>query len=124
MIKLRTGALILFLVFSGLISFPQEKDAGLWLSVNLEKKITPALFVTFTEEVRMNENITEVGTIFSDLGLGYKFGKRFRTSANFRFINKRSLDDSYDNRVRYYFDFVYRERFKPLVIQFRVRVQS
>jgi hypothetical protein len=122
--RILAGFVFLFFTFSGMIAWSQENDAGLWLSVNLEKKITPALSFTFSEEVRMYENITEVGAIFSDIGLSYKFGPRFRISANYRFINKKRLDDSYDNRHRYYFDFTYREKITPLILLFRVRFQS
>jgi hypothetical protein len=118
------GFILLFLTFSGMITWSQENDAGMWLSLNVEKKITPAFSLNFSEEVRMYENITEVGIIFSDIGLAYKFGTRFRISANYRFINKKRLDDSYDNRQRYYFDFTYREKVTPLIIMFRVRFQS
>ena len=124
MIKSRAGILILFLTFSGVIAFSQVNDAGLWLSANIENKITPALSFTFSEELRMNENITEAGSVFSDFGLAYKFGTRFRISANCRFTNKRRVDDSYDNRFRYYFDFTYREKVNPLIFLLRVRVQS
>jgi hypothetical protein len=121
--KLLKGFIFLFLAFSRMISWSQENDAGLWLGLNLEKKITPSLSFTFSEEVRMYENITEVGIIFSDIGLAYKFGTRFRISANYRFINKKRLDDSYDNRQRYYFDFIYREKTPPFILLFRARFQ-
>ena len=122
--KTLKGFIFLFLAFFGMIAYSQENDAGLWLSLNLEKKITPALSINFSEEVRMYENITEIGTIFSDIGIAYKIGNRFKISANYRFINKRRLDDSYDNRNRYYFDFTYREKITPLILLFRVRFQS
>jgi hypothetical protein len=122
--KILTGFVFLFFSFSGMITRSQENDAGLWLSLSLEKKITPALSATFSEEVRLYENITEVGIVFSDIGFAYKFGNRFRISANYRFINKKRLDDSYDNRQRYYFDFIYREKITPLVLLFRARFQS
>jgi hypothetical protein len=122
--KVLKGFILLFLVFSGMTAWSQEKDAGLWLSVNLEKKITPAFTFTFTEEVRMNENITEIGTIFSDFGLAYRLGSRFKISANYRFANKRRIDDSYSNRNSYYFDFTYREKINPLLFLLRARFQS
>lgn len=104
--------------------FSQVNDAGLWLSVNVEKKITPVFSAFFTEEVRMNENISEIGTVFSDLGLYYKIGKRFKLSASYRFSQKRRLDDSYDSRHGYYFDFGYKEKIKPVAVLVRLRYQS
>jgi hypothetical protein len=122
--KTRKVFIILILVFPGFIACSQNNDAGLWLSFNLDKKITPALSLEFSEEVRMYENITEIGTIFSDIGVACKLGNRFRISAHYRFINKKRLNDTYDNRNRYYFDFTYREKITPLILLFRIRFQS
>ncbi len=72
----------------------------------------------------MNENFTELGTFFTDIGLTYKISKNFRISGNYRIIEKRRLDDSYSIRHRYYFDLSYREKFKPIVVQYRIRFQS
>lgn len=116
--------LILFLpFFCGNLS-AQTNDAQLWLGVNLEKKLTPEFSLNFAEELRMNENITEAGTIFSDLGLSYNVTPGFKVSANYRFINKRKPDDSYNIRHRYYFDLSYRYKFMPLVLSVRARYQS
>jgi hypothetical protein len=122
--KILTGIVFLFLAFSGMIAYSQVNDAGLWLSLNVEQKITPAISISFSEEMRMYENITEVGAVFSDIGLTCKFGSRFKISANYRFTNKRRLDDSYDNRQRYYFDFTYREKLTPVILLFRARFLS
>jgi hypothetical protein len=102
----------------------QVHDAGLWVRFNLEKKITPFLSATLREEVRLNENITEVGEIFTDVGLSYRFLKRFEISANYRFSNKREVDDSYDRGHRYYFDLKYKEKIKKFSILLRMRFIS
>lgn len=116
-------AMLLLLISNGRAS-AQTKDAGLWLSVNLEKKLSPAWAVQFSEELRLNENITEAGTIFSDLGISYKLNGNLRASANYRFTNSRRLDNSYDIRHRYYFDLSYRQKLKPIVFNLRGRWQS
>jgi hypothetical protein len=104
--------------------FAQVNDAGLWASLNVEKKITPLLSFNISEEGRMYENINELGTFLTDAGFSYKINKTFRFSANYRFINKRLLNDSYSKRHRYYFDLTIREKFKPVILQFRTRFQS
>lgn len=104
--------------------FAQVNDAGLWLSFNFTKKINPAWSVTLSEELRMDENITEAGTVFSDAGINYKINNRFRVSANYRYINKRRPDVSYDKRHRYYFDFSYRDKFSRIATILRVRYES
>jgi hypothetical protein len=112
------------MILPGKILISQVNDAQLWMNVNLEKKVTPAFSVLFTEEIRMYENITEIGTVFSELGASYRFDKRFKVAATFRFTNKKRVDDSYDSRQRYYFDFIYREKLKPLIVSVRMRFQS
>jgi hypothetical protein len=114
--------LCLFFDAPGLYS--QVNDAGLWISVNAEKKITAAFSACFTEELRMNENITEAGTVFSDIGLYYKIGKRFKVSASYRFTKKRRLDDSYDSRHGFYIDLGFKEKVRPFALLARVRYQS
>lgn len=108
--------------FTGLMA--QTNDAQLWMSAEIEKKLTPKLSLHFSEEMRMNENITEAGTIFSDLGVSYDLAKGLNLSANYRFTDKRRLDDTYSNRHRYYFDLTYKYAPKPVIISLRARVQS
>lgn len=107
-----------------LSSFSQEKDAGLWTSFSVDKKITQALGVSVSEELRFNENISELGTFFTDAGATYKLNDDLRASANYRFINKRKLDDSYSKRHRYYFDLSYRKKIKKITPAIRIRFQS
>ncbi len=114
--------LLMMSAFNGLMA--QTNDAQLWMSAEFEKKLTPKLSLHFSEELRMNENMTEAGTIFSDLGASYDLVKGLSLSANYRFTDKRRLDDTYSNRHRYYFDLTYRYAPKPVIISLRARYQS
>jgi hypothetical protein len=114
------------LLFLSLTSSPvsaQVNDAGLWMSLNLEKKINPVFSATFSQEVRLYENISEVGTIFSDLGLQYKSGKHFKFAAAYRYSKKRRIDDTYDTRSGQYFDIAYRQDVKSFNLNLRMRYQ-
>lgn len=114
-----------FCLFSGSLACPaQTNDAALWMSFNIIKKINPAWSLNLSEEVRLNENITEAGTIFTDFGVNYKLNSNFRFSANYRFITKRRLDDSYDKRHRYYFGLSYKNKFRQMDYTLRLRYQS
>ena len=104
--------------------FSQTKDAGLWTSISVDKKITQALSFGISEELRFNENVSELGTFFTDAGLTYRITDDFRFAVNYRFINKRKLDDSYSKRHRYYFDVSYRKKTGKLTPVLRVRIQS
>jgi hypothetical protein len=116
--------LLFFLVMTGNRMIAQVNDAQMWLSANVEKKLTPALSLEFTGEMRMNENITEVGTLFSDLGFSYRFPKRFRLGASYRFMLKRRPDDTYERLNSWYAEGSYREKFKPIGLALRLRYQS
>jgi hypothetical protein len=102
----------------------QEKDAGWWSSVTMEKKISQMISASISEEFRFNENVSELGVFFTDAGMSFRLGGVFRISANYRFINKRRMDDSYSKRHRYYLDLSYREKFGKLTPVLRVRFQS
>jgi hypothetical protein len=125
MINKRPGIiLLLILVLAGNNLRSQVNDAQLWLSANLEKKVTPVFSVLFTEEVRLDENITEVGTTYSDIGITYRFLKKFKAGASYRFTSKRRLDDTYAKFNSWYVEGYYREKFKPVSLIFRARYQS
>lgn len=124
MIKRQGYLLLFFLVLAGNSVLSQVNDAQLWLSVNLEKKLTTDLTVDFTEEVRMDENMTEVGTIYSNLGVSYRPWKRFKVGAFYRFTLKRRLDDTYERLNGWYVEGSYREKIKPLALALRLRYQS
>jgi hypothetical protein len=104
--------------------YAQVNDAGLWMSINAEKKITPAFIVSLSQELRFSENITLLGSYYSDAGIAYKINKNIHFSVNYRYINKRKKDFSYNMRHRYYFDLSIRKKIKPVALQFRSRFQG
>jgi hypothetical protein len=115
---------LIFLLLLGSKAFPQVNDAGLWLSANVQKDFNPSWSLGFSEELRLMENISEAATIFSDLGLEYRFNKHLKASVHYRFLNDRRLDDSYESWQRLYMDVSYRQKFKPFVFSIRERLQS
>ena len=81
-------------------------DAGLWLTLKAEKKITPRFSAELTQEFRMDENISELGEFYTESGIVYKFNKSIRFSADFRYENKyknHSAKDEIYNKRYYYF---------------------
>jgi hypothetical protein len=102
----------------------QVKDAGLWTSINFEAKLVKKLTFNISEELRFNENITELGAAFTDAGLTYKLNKHFQFAANYRFNQRRRLDNYYSFRHRFYADVKYSHKLKPFEISFRTRIQD
>jgi hypothetical protein len=102
----------------------QVKDAGLWTSFSLEAKLTKKASVNISEELRFNENISELGTAFTEAGISYKLNKNFQISANYRFTQKRRVEDNFNLKHRGYFDVKYEKKLKPIQFKFRSRFQD
>ncbi|MBK7970000.1 MAG: DUF2490 domain-containing protein [Bacteroidetes bacterium] len=77
-----------------------------------------------SQEFRFNENISELGSFFTEISAQYKLHKNLSIGAGYRFINKRELDDSYEKRHRMLFDLNAREKFWKIAISARARFQS
>jgi len=118
-----SGFLSAFLLLLTVSASGQNNDAALWLSVNVEKLLTSKTSVTFTEECRLNENISRAGTVFTDLGISHKLNKTFTVSLNYRFIQRRNLDASYSTRHRFYVDVSGRRKAGKFSFTLRERVQ-
>lgn len=116
------GAIVLLTAGQPLLS--QVSDAALWTSVNIEKKINQRISIGLSNEFRFNENISKLGTLYNDLGVGYRFNKNLRLSVNYRFVNKRLLDDSYSQRHRFYADLTAKKKFSPVECIVRLRFQQ
>jgi len=112
-------SLVVFVTVSG-----QVNDAGLWTNITLKKKITKRFDAYLTEELRFNENITELGTIYTDIGAEYEILKGFKAGAFYRHIYKRRLDDSYSKANRYYIDLSYGNNIKRFELGYRIRFQQ
>ena len=102
----------------------QTQDAGLWTSVNFEAKLVKSVSATVSEELRFNENITELGAALTDVGLNYKLNKHFQFSVNYRFTQRHRNDNYYSFRHRFYVDIKYSKKLKPLEFSIRTRLQD
>lgn len=119
--------LLLTLPVMLLLSSPlkgQVKDAGLWTSVSFEAKLVKKLSLSISQEFRFNENITELGTAFTEAGLSYKLNKHIQFAVNYRYIQRRRLENYYSFRHRVYADIKYSHKLKPFEITFRSRFQD
>jgi len=93
-------------------------------NITIKKKITKRLDACLTEELRFNENITELGTFYTDIGGEYEILKGFKAGAFYRHIFKRRLDDSYSKANRFSIDLSYGNNIKRVVLGYRIRFQQ
>jgi hypothetical protein len=112
------------LLFFTTAGFAQVNDAGLWVGVNVEKKITKKLTAALSEELRFNENVSELGTAFTEAGVEYKLVKNLTVGVAYRFIQKRQLDDFYSLRHRGIASLTYKLKAKRIEISIREKYQA
>jgi hypothetical protein len=104
----------------------QVNDAGLWASVSVEKKVSKRMDVSLSQEFRMNENISELGTAFTEVALEIKIRhvKGLSISPGYRFIQNRNQDNTYSLRHRLLADLNYRYKTGQFSFSLRERFQS
>jgi hypothetical protein len=103
--------------------YSQVNDAGLWASINLEKKMNQKFSLNLTEELRFNENISELGMAFTELEADFKFYKSFSFAMNYRFAQKKQVDNFYSMRHRFGLEFSYKHKIKKLSIALTEKYQ-
>lgn len=118
--------ILFFLILISFTATAQVNDAGLWTSLNIEKKFSKRFALTLSQEFRLNENISELGTTFTELSVDVKIKgvKGLSLSPGYRFIQRRNIDDSYSVRHRALFDLNYRYKTGAFSITLRERFQS
>lgn len=102
----------------------QVNDAGLWTGLAAEKKISQSLSASFSQTFRFNENISELGNYFSEVGIDRKIVKGISLGASYRYINKRELNDSYSVKHRYFIGLSLKKKLAGISLSFRTRLQS
>ena len=102
----------------------QEKDAGLWTSFSFEAKVVKKLTASLEQGFRFNENISELGQIYTEAGLDYKLSKHFGVAASYRFIQKRKVEDYYSYVNRFTIAVKYEKKWKPYQLKFKSSLQD
>ena len=115
---------LVFIATSSLSVSGQVNDAGLWTSLGLKSDLGKKFSLDGDVELRFNENVTELGTIYGEALLGYKFNKRLEGSIGYRLIGKRRFDDRFSIRHRVLLNLSYKKKFNKVTASFRARYQS
>lgn len=122
--SLKCNLFVFYFFFTSLNCYSQVNDAGLWASVNLDKKVTQKLTFSLSEELRFNENVSELGTAFTEIGADYKFYKFVSLGISYRYIQKKRVDDFYSIRHRYNIDLSLKYKLKKINLTLRERFQT
>lgn len=107
------------------IAFSQAiNDAGLWVTMNVEKKLSKRLELSLTEEYRLKENITQTNLFYTDLGIAVKPFGFMSVSFSYRAIQKYLLNETYSFRHRITMDVLFKKKFGKWIPSFRQRIQT
>lgn len=122
---MRSAALGIFFFMLFLGSRAQEvRDFGLWGTISYGGDINDDIDFSIEQEVRMEQNATTPGVIFTSLGVDYRLSREFQIGLNYRFIlNDRDLG-VYGHRHRVMLDLQYRRKYQQWTFAYRSRNQS
>lgn len=119
---------LLLLFFSQLIhltSQSQQKDFGIWKSINLNLDVHKKTNIIITQEFRLFENATELGNHISEIGIKQTVFNNFRIDLTYRLANKKQVDNSYIIAHRLAFDIRYKIPINnSLSLKLRTRYQG
>lgn len=99
-------------------------DAKLWAGISINKKIND-LELSFSEELRMDENASHVDKLFSELGATYKVIKGLYIGLNYRYSRDNDYETrSYDMKHRIDFGLTYKHKLDNFRFSFRTKIQT
>lgn len=119
-----------FLFFLSAFCFPYGafsqalNDAGLWATINVEKKVSKRLEFFVTEEYRRKENFTQPNLFYTDIGFSLRPAGFFKFSFSYRSIQKYMEDETYSFRHRLMLDLLLKKKIGKVTASFRERVQA
>jgi hypothetical protein len=106
------------------VSAQQTSDAGLWATLNIDKKVSPKFSLFLTQEFRMRENISRINLFYTDIGVEYRPFKWGKTALSYRSIQKNRLEDNtYSYRHRIQWDIILKKKAGKFALSYRHRLQ-
>jgi hypothetical protein len=123
-IKNRVGWKLFFLsiLFSTQV-IAQSNDFGIWAGITINHKFTRRLSATLEEQIRLDQNATQINQYFTDASVEYSLSKKFKFALGYRFINN-SRNTYYSKRHRVYADLSFKTKFSMLQFIIRTRLQE
>lgn len=114
---------IVMLILKCTTMYGQKKDFGAWYSISARYEIINNLRVEVSEEVRTDNNASEIDQFFTDMGLNYKINKFVSVGGFYRFIRKVENDDEFYTRNRFYGEIELKLPFSRFELAYRSRLQ-
>jgi hypothetical protein len=96
-----------------------DDDAAIWTNVYLEKKLSKKLRIHLNQQNRFNNNVTQYGLGYADVGITYIVNKRIKILTDYVFAKRIRLDRSYSNRHQFYVALVLKHTFNRFALSYR-----
>ncbi len=118
--------IFLFCIFCFLataINAQNNRDAGLWATFSVQKKISKRINFVIDQEFRLRENFQRINLFYTNIGIDYKATKWLKISPTYRSIQKKSFEGNYSYRHRLMLDFTAKKKMQRITLSERVRYQ-
>jgi len=122
MLRFISGVVLFWLVLQ--VEAQEARDFGVWGTVSFGTDVTDDIDLSIEQEVRMEQNASVAGVIFTSLGLDYRFSRPFQVGINYRFILNDREPGLYGHRHRVMLDLQYRQIIRQWTFAYRARGQS
>jgi hypothetical protein len=123
-IEKKSLILLCCLNMSSAMLYAQQEDFQGIFAFGIEKKISPSFSLSFYNEERFNQNLSELGYSFFDGGINYKIDRHWTLGANYRYIFLRNLNNEYRGRSVVYGDVSYSKSISKFSFVVRARIQT
>lgn len=123
--KGKSMILCLLCLFPCWLNAQNQQDFALITQLNLQKKITNHFAISLNFRGFWNENVSELGKAFAEVGVKYQYNKHWAIAGFYRGMKARSLENIYQDVQRFYVDVSYsNDLTKKIEWSYRARVQN
>ncbi|MEO9510952.1 MAG: DUF2490 domain-containing protein [Flavobacteriaceae bacterium] len=102
-------------------------DLESWNSITIKYKPNKKWNFELQEQLRLDENISEVSEYFTQLSVERSIFKNFDFGVGLRFIRENDNEGSiqgYENHFRFHLDAMYKHKINDLTLKYRLRYQN
>jgi hypothetical protein len=115
---------LLFILLRPHFSFSQTQDFAIWPNIYLQESLTKRLNVHINQQTRFNENVSQLGYIYADMGFGYRLNKFMLVNLDYVIARKRNADNFFSTRHQYYVSLVMKKEFRRYRPTYRMMFQE
>ncbi len=112
-----------FLFFVIAAHAQDTKDAGLWATFTIQKKINKKINFVIDQEFRLRENFQRINLFYTNIGIDYKATKWLKISPTYRTIQKKRFDGTFSYRHRLMLDLTFKKKLQKFTLSERARYQ-